>query len=80
MEKKKDIIDLVEIYKLLKAKKKVFFMVLPIIFALSCLWIFPEPRYYKSNVVLAPDERRRCSWWISISCFSVWCQPIRIVK
>ena len=41
MEKKKDIIDLVEIYKLLKAKKKVFFMVLPIIFALSCLWIFP---------------------------------------
>lgn len=55
MEKKKDIIDLVEIYKLLKEKKKVFFMVLPVIFALSCLWIFPEPRYYKSNVVLAPE-------------------------
>ncbi len=30
MEKKKDIIDLVEIYDLLKAKKRVFYMVLPI--------------------------------------------------
>lgn len=55
MEKKKDIIDLVEIYNLLKAKKRVFYMVLPIAFALSCLLIFPEPRYYKSNVVLAPE-------------------------
>lgn len=55
MEKKKDIIDLVEIYNLLKAKKRVFYMVLPIVFALSCLLIFPEPRYYKSNVVLAPE-------------------------
>ena len=54
-QNQKDTIDLVEVYKLLKTKKRVFLIVLPIVFALSCLWIFPEPRYYKSNVVLAPE-------------------------
>ena len=51
----KDIIDLTEVYQQLKKKKKVFFIVLPIVFALSCLWIFPEPRYYKCDVTLAPE-------------------------
>ena len=46
---KKDVIDLVEVFKLLKAKKKVFFIVLPIVFVLSCLYIFPQPRYYRCS-------------------------------
>ena len=33
-EQKKDVIDLVEVFKLLKSKKKVFFIVLPIVFVL----------------------------------------------
>ena len=40
MKQTKDIIDLSEIFKQLKEKKKVFFIVLPVVFALSCLWIF----------------------------------------
>lgn len=52
---KKDVIDLTEVWNLLKAKKKVFFIVLPIVFVLSCLWIFPQPRYYRCNVKLAPE-------------------------
>lgn len=55
MEQNKDIIDLSEIYKQLLKKKKVFFIVLPIVFVASCLWIFPEPRYYKCDVTLAPE-------------------------
>lgn len=55
MEQNKDIIDLTEVYQQLKKKKKVFFIVLPIVFALSCLWIFPEPRFYKCDVTLAPE-------------------------
>ena len=55
MKQTKDIIDLSEIFKQLKEKKKVFFIVLPVVFALSCLWIFPEPRFYKCKVTLAPE-------------------------
>lgn len=55
MEQSKDIIDLAEISKQLKEKQKVFFIVLPIVFALSSLWIFSEPRYYKCKVTLAPE-------------------------
>lgn len=55
MEQNKDIIDLTEVYQQLKKKKKVFFIVLPIVFLLSCLWIFPEPRFYKCDVTLAPE-------------------------
>ncbi|MGM9728578.1 MAG: hypothetical protein ACI3YV_01195 [Prevotella sp.] len=54
-EQKKDVIDLVEVFKLLKSKKKVFFIVLPIVFVLSCLYIFPQPRYYRCSVTLAPE-------------------------
>lgn len=54
-EQKKDVIDLTEVWKLLKAKKKVFFIVLPIVFVLSCIYIFPQPRYYRCSVKLAPE-------------------------
>lgn len=55
MEQNKDIIDLSEVYKQLLKKKKAFFIMWPIVFALSCLWIFPEPRFYKCDVTLAPE-------------------------
>lgn len=54
-EQKKDVIDLTEVWKLLKTKKKVFFIVLPIVFVLSCIYIFPQPRYYRCSVKLAPE-------------------------
>lgn len=51
----KNIIDLGEIFKTLLAKKKNFFILWPIVFALSCLWILPQPRYYNCEVSLAPE-------------------------
>ena len=52
---KKDTIDYSKIIKTLWKKKKVFFKVWPIVFMLSCLWILPQPRYYKCDVMLAPE-------------------------
>lgn len=54
-QKTKDIIDLGYIVKTIWAKKKVFFIVWAITLVLSCIWIFPQPRYYKCNVLLAPE-------------------------
>lgn len=53
--KDKNVIDLGEIFNALMAKKKVFFIVWPIVFAISCLWIFPQPRFYTCEVSLAPE-------------------------
>lgn len=53
--KDKNIIDLGEIFRTLLAKKKTFFIMWPIVFVLSCLWIFPQPRYYTCEVSLAPE-------------------------
>lgn len=54
-KKIKDVIDLGKIIKVLWAKKKVFFILWPIVFVLSCIWILPEPRYYTSSVSMAPE-------------------------
>lgn len=51
----KDVIDLGKIVKTLLAKRKTFFYVWPIVFVLSCIWILPQPRYYTSNISLAPE-------------------------
>ncbi|MBQ0075362.1 MAG: chain-length determining protein [Prevotella sp.] len=51
----KNIIDLGEIFKTLLAKKKTFFIIWSIVFALSCLWILPQPRFYTCEVSLAPE-------------------------
>ena len=51
----KDIIDLGKIFKTLWTKKKVFFYVWPIVFVLSCIWVLPQPRYYRCDVSLAPE-------------------------
>lgn len=58
MEENKNIerVDYSAVFKAISAKKKSYFWVLPIVFALSCLWIFPEPRYYICEVELAPEN------------------------
>jgi hypothetical protein len=52
---KKDIIDMGEVFNVLWRERKTFYKVLPIVFVLSCVWIFPEPRYYTCDVALAPE-------------------------
>lgn len=49
------IIDLKEIWKALRYKKKTYVYVLVIVFILSCIWILPQPRYYDCDVSLAPE-------------------------
>lgn len=55
MEEQRKIIDLSEIFKKLWSNKKKFFIVWIITFILSCIWIFPQPRYYTADVSLAPE-------------------------
>ena len=54
-QKNKETIDFVKIIKTSWGRKKLFFKVWGITFALACLWIFPQPRYYKCDVMLAPE-------------------------
>lgn len=44
-ENKKDVIDLRKVFKRLKERKRLFIKALSIAFVLSCIWIFPQPRY-----------------------------------
>lgn len=55
MEEKKNEINVDEIRKLLWSKRKLFYKVWAITFALSCIWIFPQPRYYTADISLAPE-------------------------
>lgn len=52
----KTIIDFNRIAILLWKKRNVFFKVWPVVFVLSCVWIFSEPRYYSAEVSLAPES------------------------
>ena len=49
------VIDLGRIIRTLWRRKWVFGIVLPIVAVLSIVWIFPEPRYYKAAVSMAPE-------------------------
>lgn len=53
--KNKDVIDLRELYKKIKARKRLFLITLPATFVLSCLYIICFPRYYDTDVRLAPE-------------------------
>lgn len=57
MEGQKDIkiIDLHKVWQAIWQKRKLYYKVLPIVFVLSCVWIFPQPRYYAASVSLAPE-------------------------
>lgn len=50
-----DVIDLRKVLNTLLKKKKTFFIVWIVVFILSCIWIFPQPRYYMCSVSLAPE-------------------------
>lgn len=50
-----NIIDLREIFKKIKEHKKLFIITLPATFVLSCLYIICIPRYYDTDVRLAPE-------------------------
>ncbi len=54
-EQNKEVIDLSAIFKTLLRRKKVFIILWPVVFILSCIWILPEPRFYTSSVSLAPE-------------------------
>ncbi len=58
-EKKKydeeEVIDLRIVFRKLYARKKLFFSVWGITFVLSCAYILPQPRYYFTDMMLAPE-------------------------
>lgn len=49
------VIDLSKIVKTLWQKRRTFLKVWICTFILSCIWIFPKPRYYTCEVKLAPE-------------------------
>lgn len=57
MEEKKDlkVIDLYDIAKKLWARKKLFAKTLSVAFVLSCVFILGFPRYYDTEIKLAPE-------------------------
>ncbi len=56
MKDKKELnIDIVGIVKNLWANRKRFYKVWIWTFVLSCIWILPQPRYYKTEVSIAPE-------------------------
>lgn len=52
---KNDVIDLREVWHKIWSRKKLFFKVWVITFILACVWILPQPRYYVTDVKLAPE-------------------------
>lgn len=55
IKKNPEVIDLRVVFKKIWNNKKLFYKVLPIVFVLSCIYIFSLPRYYTSEVRLAPE-------------------------
>ena len=50
-----EVIDLRVVFKKIWDNRKLFYKVLPIVFVLSCIYIFSLPRYYTSDIKLAPE-------------------------
>lgn len=57
MEQKQNerVIDLTKVAHTLWTKRCLFYKVWAWTFVLSCIWIFPQPRYYTCEVKLAPE-------------------------
>lgn len=51
-----EVIDLREVFKKVWERKKLYVKVMTIVFILSCIWIFPQPRIYTTSVSLAPES------------------------
>lgn len=59
MEEKKDekqVLDFAQIWDTLYSRKKTFLKVWIWTFVLSCIWIFPQPRYYTAEISVAPES------------------------
>ena len=54
-KKKQEVIDLRVVAKKIWKEKKLFYKTLPIAFVLSCIYILSIPRYYTSDIMLAPE-------------------------
>ena len=54
-KKELKVIDIIDITKKLWAKKKLFVKTLPIAFVISYIFILGFPRYYNTNIKLAPE-------------------------
>ncbi len=54
-KKNPEVIDLRVVFKKIWDNKRLFYKVLPIVFVLSCIYIFSLPRYYTSDTKLAPE-------------------------
>lgn len=52
---KSNVIDLRVVFKKIWSERRLFYKVLPIVFALSCIYIFSLPRYYITDARLAPE-------------------------
>lgn len=53
--KQGQVIDLSKIFHTLWQRRRTFYKVWIVTFILSCIWIFPQPRYYVCSVKLAPE-------------------------
>ena len=60
-KKNKDIIDLRVLLRQIAARKRLFLITLPIAFVLSSLYILCIPRYYDTDVRLAPEAENTIS-------------------
>lgn len=54
-EPKSNVIDLRAVAKQIWSERRLFYKVLPIVFVLSCIYIFSLPRYYCTDAKLAPE-------------------------
>lgn len=52
---KSNVIDLRVVFKRIWSERRLFYKVLPIVFVLSCIYIFSLPRYYRTDAKLAPE-------------------------
>ena len=50
-----EVIDLRVVFRKIWDNRKLFYKVLPVVFVLSCIYIFSQPRYYTSEIKLAPE-------------------------
>lgn len=55
LEKKEDYIDIRDFIKDIKAKKKLYFTIVPCVLILSSIYIFSKPRYYTTETTMAPE-------------------------
>lgn len=60
-EKKQNIINIKEIIDIILQNKKKFAKTLVIAFVAACAWILPQPRFYTTTVILAPETEEPIS-------------------